>query len=470
MNTPVNPPPPSPDPTRVSRRRFAKTLAFTSAVSALGSARVVGANERVRLGFIGLGNRGDQVLDAFLAHPDAEITALCDLSAPYLEFAATKVGGQPRRFSDYRALLELRDLDAVVINTPDHWHALQTIHACEAGLDVYVEKPLSLRVEEGRRMVESVRHHRRVCQVGIHRRSIPVCREAAELARSGALGKITAARSFHIQNEWPKGIDQPPDSAAPDTLDWEAWLGPAPYKPYNVNRTFYRFRWFYDYSGGQVTNFGVHYLDFIHACLGHDAPRSVTALGGRFAALEDNREIPDTLEAVWEYPGGTLVTFTQFNASAAPWSLPGCEVEIRGTQGTLYLFGNGYEIVPDSLTPNPFPARTPIDRAYERRYRQGAKPAIEPRQHRDVSTSDTRPHARNFLDCIKTRQLPTCDIEIGHRSTSATLLANIAHQTRAVLDWDPRAERFTNHEPANQLLRAQYRAPFALPQPGSHVS
>jgi predicted dehydrogenase len=451
---------------RVSRRHFSKTLMFSSAVTALSATRVLGANDRVRLGFVGLGNRGDQVLDAFLAHPDAEITALCDIYEPYVGFAVTKTGGQPRRYADYRRLLEQSDLDAVVINTPDHWHALQTIHACQAGKDVYVEKPLSLRVAEGRRMVEAVRHHRRVCQVGIHRRSIPVCLEAADLVRNGTIGKITAARSFHVQNEWPKGIDDPTETTPPDGLDWDAWLGPAPWKPYNRNHTFYRFRWFYDYSGGQPTNFGVHYLDFIHACLGQDAPRTVTALGGRYAGIQDNREIPDTFEVVWEYPGDTLVTFTQFNASAAPWSLPGCEVELRGTLGTLYLFGNGYEIHADSLPQNPFPARTPIDRAYERRYRQGAKPAIEPRQRRGLSTSDTIPHARDFLDCVKSRGQPTCDIETGHRSTSTTLIANIAHQTRHVLDWDPRLERFTNHDPANRLLEAAYRPPYRLPAIG----
>jgi predicted dehydrogenase len=179
--------------------------------------------------------------------------------------------------------------------------------------------------------------------------------------------------------------------------------------------------------------------------------------------MADHREIPDTLEVIWEYPGDTLVTFTQFNASAGPWSLPGCEVELRGTKGTLYLFGNGYEIVPDSLALHPFPARTPVDRAYERRYRQGAKPSIEAVQRRGISTSDTIPHARNFLDCVKSRRQPLCDAETGHRSTSATLLANIAHQTRRVLEWDAGVEQFTNHEPANRLLEADYRSPYRLP-------
>lgn len=444
-----------------NRRSFAKTLVAAGAAVSVAPARVLGANDRVRLGFIGVGNRGDQVLDAFLKHPDAEVVALCDIHAPYTGFAAKKVGGTPRQFQDYRRLLEMRDLDAVVISTPDHWHALQTIHACQAGKDVYVEKPLSLCVAEGRRMVDAVRKHQRVCQVGIHRRSIPVCREAADFVRGGGIGKVTVARAFHVQNEWPQGIGNPPDGEPPAGFDWDAWLGPAPKVPYNPNRTFYRFRWFYAHSGGQVTNFGTHYLDFIHWALGQDAPRAVTALGGKFA-LEDNREIPDTLEVIWQYPGNTLVTFSQFNASAAPWSLPGCEVELRGTQGTLYLFGNGYEVVPDRLTPNEFPARTPVDRALERGYMVGAKAAMEPRKVTGANAGDTVPHARNFLDCVKSRAACHCDIETGHRSTTATLLGNVALRTRAQLEWDARAERFTNHPEANARLDYAYRAPYTL--------
>ena len=446
-----------------TRRDFTKTIILAGASTAIGAARAAGANERVRIGCIGLGNRGDQVLDAFLTHPDAEVVAVCDLSQAYMDFASKKAGTSPKQFKDYRKLLESPDIDAVVIATPDHWHCLQTIHACEAGKDVYVEKPLSLCVAEGRRMVEAVRKHNRVCQVGIHRRSVPVCRKAAEFVRNGGLGKVTAARAFHIQNEWPSGIGNPPDGNPPPGFDWNAWLGPAPMKPYNKNRTFYLFRWFFDYSGGQVTNFGVHYIDFIQWALGQDAPQTVTALGGRVAGMTDNREIPDTLEAVWQYPGGTLVTFSQFNANAGQWSVPGCEVELRGTLGTLYLFGNGYDVVPDRISDDEFPARSPLTREQDSRYRKGAKPRIEPRKVRSTSTADTAPHARNFLDCIKSRAKCNCDVEIGHRSTSATLLANIALKTRSVLDWDAQAERFPHNSDANKLLSYKYRAPHQFP-------
>ncbi len=446
--------------TAFTRRQFGRAAAAAWIGTAVAGRRVLGANDRVRMGFIAVGNRGDQVLDAFLKHPDLEVVALCDLYQPYLDFAAQKAGGQPRQFKDYRKLLDLKDLDAVAICTPDHWHALQTIHACEAGKDVYVEKPLSLVVSEGRAMVGAARRANRVVQVGLQRRSSALTREAAELVRGGAIGKVTVVRSFHIQNEWPKGIDAPPDEPPPADFDWEAWLGPAPKRPYNKNRSFYRFRWFYDYSGGQLTNFGVHYMDVVHRALGHDAPLAVTAMGGKLA-IEDNREIPDTLEVLWMYPGATLVTFSQYNANAAPAALKGAEIEFRGTKGTLYLRGNGYDIVPDEVTPNAFPARSPVDRRIERGWRTGAKPLIEARS--GSGDTETVAHARNFLDCVKSRATCNCDIETGHRSTSATLLGNVALATKAHLEWDRTAERFTNNEDANKRLSYRYRPPYTLP-------
>ena len=443
--------------TPITRREFTRTLAAVSTTAALSSFRVLGANDRVRLGFIGLGNRGDQVLDGFLKHPDAEVVATCDICPPYLDFAAQKIGTSHKRFKDYRKLLELKDVDAVVISTPDHWHALQTIQACESGKDIFVEKPISLRVAEGRAMVEAVQRHGRVCQSGLVRRSSAMYREVAELVRGGGLGKVTAVRCFHIQNEWPKGIGNPPDSEPPAGLDWEAWLGPAPKVPYNRNRGLYQFRWFLDYSGGQVTNMGIHYLDIIHWALGQNAPLAVTAMGGKFA-VEDNREIPDTMEALWHYPGNTLVTYTQFNASGAAATAKPCEIEFRGTKGTLYVRSNGWEVVPENITPNEFPQRSPINRNLERGWRTGEAPMIAPRK--GSGRTDTADHARNFLDCIKSRAACNSDLESAHRSTTTTLLANIAMQTKAYLEWDAKAEKFTNNPAANKLLRYDYRSPL----------
>src|SRR5262245_23938122 len=193
----------------INRRTFTTTAAAAGALAALhaaGVANVLGANERVRLGFIGVGNRGDQLLDAFLVHPDAEVVALCDVYEPYLQAAQKKVGGKARLFADFRKLLEQKDVDAVVIATPDHWHALQFVAACRAEKDVYVEKPLSLTIAEGQKMVAVARQTNRVTQVGLHRRSTPFVREAAELIRGGGIGQVTVARCYHLRNEFPEGI------------------------------------------------------------------------------------------------------------------------------------------------------------------------------------------------------------------------------------------------------------------------
>jgi predicted dehydrogenase len=335
------------------------------------------------------------------------------------------------------------------------------MHACEAEKDAYVEKPLSLCVAEGRKMVRAARKYKRVTQVGLNRRSTPFCLEAAQLVQAGGIGKVTAVRSFHVQNEWPKGIGDPPDEAPPEGLDWDAWLGPAPKVPYNRNRAFYRFRWFYDYSGGQVTNFGAHFIDFAHSVLGHDTPVAVTAMGGKLC-IDDNREIPDTLEVLWTYPGGTLVTFSQFNANAALADRRHSNMEFRGTKGTLYMQYGGYEVVPERITERVFPALTPLDRSLSREYRSDLKTLIEAKK---VDADDGTPlHARNFLDCIRSRQRCTCDIETGHLSTTAALIANIAHKTKSYLEWDPKAERFTNNPAANNLLDYPYRAPYKLPE------
>ena len=449
--------------TRITRRKFNSTAAVTGltvAATALSAERAYGANERVRLGYIGLGNRGDQVLGAFLAHKDADVAAICDLHQPYLDFASEKIGTKPEQFRDYRKLLEQKDLDAVVIATPDHWHALQMVAACKAGKDVYVEKPLSLCVAEGRAMGRAARNHKRVVQCGIQRQSSPMAAEAAEIVRSGALGKVTAVRCFHVQNEWPKGIGRPADSDPPKDFDWDSWVGPAPMRKYNKNRTFYRFRWFHDYSGGQLTNFGVHYLAQIHRSLGVDAPQSVVAIGGKFADY-DNREVPDTMEVIWHYPGDTLVTFSQFNATGAPPAARPCEIEFRGTKGTMYFHTNGYEVVPEVVTPNEFAARTPLDRTIERGWRIGAKPSIEAKRG-EGKILDTD-HARNFLDCVKSRKTPTCDVEDGHRCTTAALVAGIAHRTRSFLTWDAKAEAFVGNPAANKLLAYQYRKPHEFP-------
>jgi predicted dehydrogenase len=446
----------------MNRRRFTQGAAALGAVAALQSSGLsaLGSNDRVRLGVIGVGNRGDQLLDAFLVHKDAAVVALCDVYQPYLAAAQKKVGGKARLYGDHRKLLEQNDLDAVIIATPDHWHALQFVAACRAGKHVYVEKPLSLTIGEGQKMVSVARQTRRVTQVGLHRRSSANIREAVELVHKGAIGKVTVAKCYHLRNEFPDGIGNPPDCDPPAGLDWDTWLGPAPKVPYNPNRCLYKFRWFNDYSGGQLTNFGTHYLDVIQWALQKDAPKGVFAAGGKFA-VHDNRDIPDTLEVVWEYEGGTLVTFSQYNASRSPGNQRGWELEFRGAKGTLLMQeGQGYAIVPEPVRTQELPALSPLRRKENAAQGRAARAVIEGRAVK--GRADTADHARNFLDCVKSGKTTNCPVEVGHRSTSTTLLGKIALRRGRYLAWDARHERVLNDEAANRLLTYEYRAPWRL--------
>jgi predicted dehydrogenase len=444
---------------RPTRRAFA---AAAVALPALTYTKALGANDRVRLGFVGVGNRGDQLLDAFLGHKDCAAVALCDVYEPYLPAANKKAGGSAAPLADHRELVGRKDVDAVVIATPDHWHAVQFVDACRAGKDVYVEKPLSLCIGEGRRMCQVAAETNRVTQVGLHRRSSPIIREAVQLVRDGAIGKVTVAKAYHYRNETPMGIGNPPDGEVPPGLDWDRWLGPAPKAAFNRNRCLYKFRWFSDYSGGQLTNFGTHYLDVIQWALGQSAPKGVACLGGKYA-VADNRDIPDTREAVWEYDG-CLVTFSQFNCNASPGNPKGWEIEFRGTLGTLYLNdGQGYEIVPEKVRTAELPALSPLARAENTKQARATKPGRAPQAGKGTANvADTANHARNFLDAVKARGGASCPVEVGHRSTTATLLAKLALVRKRYLAWDAKAERVTNDPEANKLLTYEYRKPWVL--------
>ncbi len=356
---------------RLSRRDFARSAGLATALS---YSRILGANDRVRMGYIGVGNRGDQVHDAFLEHGDQQTVAVCDLRDDYMDFAIKKSRATPKKYHDYKKLLDDKDVDAVVVATPDHWHALMFVDACHAGKDVYVEKPLSLTVAEGRQMVESARHTN-TRDAGGHPPPLGGVLQGGGGVR--ALGRHRpgdgGARLPHHESSGRNGIGNPAGQRPAERGEWDQWLGPAPKVPYNKNRTFYNFRWFYDYSGGQLTNFGVHYMDMMRWCLGKEAPQGVVAMGGKYA-VKDNREIPDTLEVIWDFDG-TLVMFAQYNANSAPGnSMPGSEMELRGTKGTMYISRRAsWEVVPEKVTDWTSDARTPLDRVTEKAYNPSKK-------------------------------------------------------------------------------------------------
>ena len=249
------------------------------------------------------------------------------------------------RVKDFRAILDRKDIDAVVIATPDHWHAIQMIAACKAGKDVYVEKPLSATIAEGRAMVNAARKYDRIVQVGTHRRSSRMYAQLADVVHSGAIGKVTVARASFTSNMTPAGIGHAPESDPPAGLDWEMWLGPRPARPFQSTIMPYKFRWWHLYSS-QMANWGVHYFDVIRWLTGELAPASVSAHGGRYA-VDDDRTIPDTSEAIFEHASKMLTLFSVHEANGQPVVGRGAEIELRGTIGTVYAATNRYEIVPE---------------------------------------------------------------------------------------------------------------------------
>ncbi len=433
----------------------------TFSMSAASYARVLGANDRIGMGYIGLGARGDRLHDAALSSGGTTTVAACDLIGGYLDLAARKAPGTAL-YKEYSRVLDDKNVDAVAIATPDHWHAIMFIEACRAGKDVYVEKPMSLTIVEGRRMVQVAAETGRVVQVGTQRRSSAMVREAAEFIRSGGIGRVTMARAYDNLNEWPNGIGKPADEDPPDGLDWNAWLGPAPELRHNRNRTWYNYRWFYDYSCGQVTNNGIHLLDIVRWSLGLHAPKRVTAMGGKYA-MDDNREIPDTLEVIWEFDGPMLATFTQLNANEAPSNPQGADLEFRGTKGTLYLHPDRFEVVPENVAAGLRYRISPLRRADNRNaWMHARRPLIAPRTVRGNALAD-KEHMQNFLDCVRSRAKCTADAETGHRSTSTCILASIAARTGRMLTWDAASERFRGDVSANHLLHYKYRSPYRLP-------
>ena len=434
---------------KMNRRTFSKAgAAATLGWTALSTSRVYGANDRIRLGFIGVANRGGQLIKSFLTHDDISAVAVCDVHKPTLEAARQRVGGGADAYGDFRRVLDREDIDAVVIASPDHWHAIMTIGACKAGKDVYVEKPLSKTIYEGRKMVEAARRYDRVVQVGTHRRSSKLYAHVAELIAAGKVGKVTMSKAFRLSNMYPLGIGKAQPTEPPADLDWDMWLGPRALQPYQDNITPYKFRWWNLYSS-QMANFGVHRLDAIRWLTGELAPSSVCAMGGRFA-VDDDRTIPDTLQTTFEFASGRLAVFGQYEASQN-LALPGdrelarAKIELRGTQGTLYVGDPGYQSLPE-------------------RGGQFQTTAARMEEVRE-STPDgnlTDQHTRNFLDCVRSRQRPTADVEIGHRSTTFSHLANISLETRLRIEWDADRETITNSEEANSLLHYEYRKPWTL--------
>ena len=428
----------------ICRRTFLKA----SAAPALLAQTKPPASDRITIGLIGVGVRGrDHHLRKFLKNPRVQIAAICDVDSTHAAFAAQMAvderSARPLVYSDFRALLDRRDIDAVVVSTPDHWHSIIAIQAMEAGKDLYCEKPLTLFIEEGRRMVQVARQYGTVVQVGSQQRSDWRFRRAVDLVRAGRIGRLnkitthlgnpgTTKGAFIHPGEW-ESVQTPPAE-----LDWNLWLGPAPYKDYSPNRCHFEFRYFLDHSGGRITDWGAHHNDIAQWALGMDSSGPVKIEGkGGF-----NKVGP------YDYAGLMEVRYTYSNGVQVVCENEGGNgVRFHGADGWIFATRMTLEASSPEILQGPVAGAD--TRSYDERNRNEEIPG-------------TDDHHNNWLDCIRTRNRCAADIETGHRSATVCHLGNIAMRLGRPLQWDPGKEQFLNDPAANILKGKPMRAPWSL--------
>jgi predicted dehydrogenase len=450
----------------MDRRNFFKTSGLGA--TALSASRILGANDRVNIALIGCGGRGRYVARLAREAPNAAYTAVADVYKTNGEAARDWAGADAKFFQDFRRVLDLKDVDAVHIATPDHWHAIAAILACQAGKDVYVEKPTSLTVREGRAMVNAARKYNRIVQVGTQHRSAPHFMKIAEMIQRGDIGPVKFVRVWNYMNQTPNGIGRKPNQEPPAGLDWDMYLGPSPKVPFNPNRFLGSFRYFWDYSGGYITDFGNHRLDTMQQIMGVTAPRTISASGGRLV-LQDDRETPDFLTVTYEYDGfiatyegsnlnthgmGGRTPGHRYYNSRGEWDQPN-GIAFYGTEATIFAERIGWEIFPEPDSPM-MGRRAGVDAPPPRKRAPSVK-----RMWENVE-EPTAAHTLNFVESVRSRKAPNADIEIGHRSTSMALLGNIAMKTGLKLHWDAKREDFVNAPDASAMLTRNLRKPWDL--------
>jgi predicted dehydrogenase len=448
---------------QTTRRGFIGAL---TAVSAASYNRILGANDRVGIGFVGFGLIGKQHVYNFKnSFPDVDRVAMCDCyKARVDEGLKFMESPNAKGYTDFRKMYENKDIQGVVIATPDHWHALLTIMACAAGKDVYVEKPLTVCNDEGKWMLEAKNKYKRVVVVGTQRRTGANVKEAKKIIDSGVIGKVLEVKLGSTRNIYP-GFGKPTETTPPEGLDYDMWLGPAPKKPYSPHRCLYHFRWFWDYSGGQMTNLGAHTIDQLHYVLNVKGPNKVVSFGGRYG-LDDDGETPDVQEAIMEYPG-FLMNISIREANGLRDSRG---TVIMGTKGNLIMGSN--EIVPEnqSYPPNLIPrfiGQQPIGGAV---FDDNKKPtpfieASKGSSARGAAGSGEEEmfnmNKRDWIDCIKSRKDPFCNLESGNRVAVACNLNNMSLRLGGrAIKWDVEKEVVVGDKEAQAMCTRQYRAPW----------
>lgn len=438
-----------PAPKPISRRAFlgksALALSLTPALGATfiprpGRAASVGANDKIRVGLIGAGGMGCGDLDCFFGFPEVECAVICDVDDAHLangvKACTRRERKAPDTVKDFRRVLDRKDVDAVIVATPDHWHALPTVMACQAGKDVYVEKPLATTIDEGRAMLTAAQKHNRVVQMGSQWKSCQHIIEAAEFVKSGKLGKVSMVRGW-AWLDWQPEIGRPPDGDPPAGVDYDLWLGPAPKRPFNPNRFHYNFRWFWDYAGGLMTDWGVHLINMMLMGMDSRPPKTVCSSGGTYVQ-NDMRDTPDSQIALYEFPDYLLVwehkSGMGTGLNGRSWG-----VSWSGTEGTILLNDAGWELIIEKRKAN-----------------------LDPEKH--PSSGDPRPaHVRNFLDCVKSRKPPVLNLELAHHVSTVAHLGNIAFRSGRKITWDAVNERIVGDRDADKLVGVKYRKPWTLP-------
>lgn len=419
----------------LSRRTFMKTAALLAAASAFGAPAA--ANERIRVGIIGCRNRGPQVAESMLRTRQFEIAALCDCDAAMLAEGMKALKGMadpaPRGEKDFRRLLEDPEIDAIVVATPDHWHALMTAMVLDAGKHVYVEKPASHNIADGKAMVAAqAKHPDLVVQVGTQQRSGRHFAAAREFIASGGLGKVAFARGSFITERHEVPII--PDAEPPAGLDYEMWIGPGPMRPYNRELLHYNWHFLYDFGTGDMGNWGAHWLDVIRWLLGLDLPVSVSGYGGKYV-VQDAKEWPDTQTVLYQFPGLTLLWELRHWSRFMPGGGKGNCCEISGDKGSMLIDRGGWTIHPRA---------------------KDAEPEKKVGSELDVS------HALNFAKAIRGQEQPNAPIVEGHKSAVLCHLGNIAARLNRSVQFDAVNETISGDDEAIALMSRAYRAPWRI--------
>lgn len=435
----------------ISRRNFLSNGSMLLAGAGLSAAlpmqslaqmrRYISPNDRINIGLIGCNGMGFTDLSSILKNSEANVIALCDVDNRVLEKRTADLAKagvkKPIWYSDFRKLLDNKDIDVVMIGTPDHWHCLLLTQALEAGKDVYCEKPIANSVQEADIMLNAVNKHNHIVQIGQWQRSMQHFNDAVAFVRSGKLGDIRLVKAWAYMG-WMNSIPKQPDQKAPDGVDYTMWLGPAESRPFNPNRFHFNFRWFWDYAGGLMTDWGVHLMDYVLAGMDVKDPKSIMALGGKFAYPNDAEETPDTLQTVYDFGDFSVLWEHAMGISGGNYGRDH-GIAYIGNNGTLILDRGGWEVIPE-----------------------GKKMEAVSRQKASDNGIDKNTH--NFLEVVKSRNKAdlNCPIQVGYNAAVISHLGNVAFKTGQKINWDAASRSFKESE-ANQYLKKTYHNNWKLP-------